>query len=89
MKPNQIPLPLFLTVLNVIVCAITFIWIVFPNCYFGLTALQYMLFLSIFGILFALHIIIFLRRKTKKLQILYPLLVVIFYVGLLVGANII
>jgi hypothetical protein len=86
MKTNRVLI--FLTLLNVIVCSSSFIWIVYPNFYFGLNGLNYILFWSIFGILFLLHIIIF-SRKVKKHQILYPLLVIILYLGLLLITNII
>ena len=85
----KINIPLFLTLLNIITCFFSFICIVFPNFYFGLEGLNYILFWGIFSILFLLHIIIFLVEKQKKYRILYPLSVVILYLGLLLIANVI
>jgi hypothetical protein len=89
MKTSQTPVLIFLTLLNVIACFFSFIYIVLPNFYFGLNGSDYILFWSIFGILFLLHIIIFFRSKARSFQLFCPLLVVILYLGLLFLANII
>jgi hypothetical protein len=70
--------PYNIFIFNLIVCMLLFIVIIYPNFYFGLTKIQYIIFYTILVIIGGIEIFIAIRNL-KNINYFYPILVLIIY----------
>lgn len=73
--------------INLVTCFIIFTVIIWPNFYFGLTMLDYVILIITFIFLLGLHL--FFYKKNKVIQVIYPFGIVIIFYSVLYFANII
>ena len=78
---------LLLWFLNILLVSLIFIYIIFPNFYFGFTAEHYIIMITSSSIVSLITITIFI--KTMKVEAVLPLILPIMFYLLLYLANII
>ena len=78
---------LLLWFLNILLVGLIFIYIIFPNFYFGFTAEHYIIMITSSSIVSLITITIFI--KTMKVEAVLPLILPIMFYLLLYLANII